>query len=85
MSKLKTPSAVVPSEIVRCVEYMESTGGRLTQSMCRTKWPDGTVTDFSWQYAADDTGVLGAKTAMDAIRQHMKAKRRKAPNEKLSV
>ena len=71
------------SEIVRCVEYLETHGGRLTQSWTRTKWPDGTTTDFAWQYAADDTGVLGAKTAIGAIQQHMEAGKRRAPNEKL--
>ena len=76
MKQPKTPKPVRSSELIRCIEYLEAHGGRLTQSMCRTKWPDGTVTDFAWQYAADDTGVVGAKTAMDALKQHMKSERR---------
>lgn len=62
---------------LKCVEYLETHGGRLTQCMCRTKWPDGSETDFVWQYAAENAGVLGAKTAMDAIRQHMESEMRR--------
>jgi len=57
-------------QTIKCVEYLEKHGGRLTQSQCRSKWPDGTVTDLTWQYSANDT-ILSAKTAMDAIWQHM--------------
>lgn len=73
MKKHKAPNPIRVNQIVRCVEYLEKHGGRLTQSCCKTKWPDGTVTYLSWQYLAGNTGVLSSKTAIGAIKQHMEA------------
>lgn len=58
-------------EKLKYIEYLESCGGRLTQPICRVKWPDGTVTDSVWQYAAGDTVTTG-KTVMDAVKRHLK-------------
>ena len=56
-----------------CIAYLEAHGGRLYQVYGKTQWPDGSVTDFVWQYSADSIGVTGAKTARAAIEQHMEA------------
>jgi len=55
----------------KCLAYLEVHGGRLQQVGGKTQWPDGSVTDFVWQYGADSIGVTGAKTAKAAIEQHM--------------
>ena len=60
-----------PFSLSDCIKYLEKHGGTLSMSMCKTKWPDGTETDFSWQYSAGDLKVCGAKTAIGAIRSHM--------------
>lgn len=75
-TNLKSEVAAPSSELVRCFKYLEEHGGRLTRSHTAHKWPDGTVTAFAWQYSADSIGVIGAKTAIDAIRQHRRANRR---------
>ena len=75
-SKLKSGAAVRSSDTARCFRFLEMHGGKLSKSWCRTEWPDGTVTPFAWQYAAGDIGVLGAKTAIGAILEHMAASKR---------
>jgi hypothetical protein len=56
-------------------KYLEENGGCLSKHYGETLWPDGTITDFVWQYSdgGHQIGVLGAKTAIDAIKMHKAA------------
>jgi len=59
------------------VDYLEVHQGRLVCVYGKTTWPDGTITDYVWQYSADDILVTAAKTDFDAVKQHQEAARTK--------
>ena len=54
----------------QAMAYLAAHQGRLCCNYGNIEWPDGTTTNYSWQYAADNTCVTAAKTAMEAIERH---------------
>lgn len=61
-----------PDDSKECFAYLEEHGGDLSLLSGITVWPDGTRTNHCWRYSSRNIQVTAAKTAVDAIRQHMK-------------
>ncbi len=61
--------------------YLEEHGGRLIQSVGRTRWPSGRVREFVWLYTTRSMMTVGI-TALDAIQRHMARTKTNAKTKK---